>query len=152
MNIKSKILKIRNLPTNGKKIDQINSKPYMCIIVFLLFGIAMLWTSFYLLGIIITLIFLFYLLFVKDKTLVEFYDQYVIFYLNNGKEECFLLFWEDILHWDITQNRKDLDVLNIILKDNEQIALNCLSRKKIEKYFTSNMPCKNDEIGNQRNI
>lgn len=136
VNVKSKILKIRNLPIDGKKVDQIKAKPYMFIIVILLFGIALLWTNFYLLGILITLFFLYYLLFVKDTLLVEFYDYYVVFYLNNGKEECFLLFWEDIDHWDISCSRRECDVLNITLKNNETLALKCLARKKVEKYFT----------------
>lgn len=135
MNVKSKILKIRNLPTDGKKIDQINVKPYSFIIVCLIAGISLMCTSLYLIGFIITFLFLYYLLFVKDVVLIEFYDQYAVFYLNNGKEECFLLFWEDVLRWSITSNRNDLDLLNIVLRNNECIALKCLSRKKVEKYF-----------------
>lgn len=135
MNVKSKILKIRNLPTDGKKIDQINAKPYSFIIVCLIAGISLMCTSLYLIGFIITFLFLYYLLFVKDVVLIEFYDQYAVFYLNNGKEECFLLFWEDVLRWSITSNRNDLDLLNIVLRNNECIALKCLSRKKVEKYF-----------------
>lgn len=135
MNVKSKILKIRNLPTDGKKIDQINAKPYSFIIVCLIAGISLMCTSLYLIGFIITFLFLYYLLFVKDVVLIEFYDQYAVFYLNNGKDECFLLFWEDVLRWSITSNRNDLDLLNIVLRNNECIALKCLSRKKVEKYF-----------------
>ncbi len=44
MNVKSKVLKIRNLPTDGRKIDQINAKPYLVIAVFLFIGIALLFT------------------------------------------------------------------------------------------------------------
>lgn len=135
MNVKSKILKIRNLPTDGKKIDQINAKPYLFIIVCLIAGISLMCTNLYLIGIIITFMFLYYLLFVKDVVLIEFYDQYAVFYLNNGKDECFLLFWEDVQRWSITSNRNDLDLLNIVLRNNECIALKCLSRKKVEKYF-----------------
>lgn len=62
MNVKSKVLKIRNLPADGKKIDQINAKPYLVIIVFLLIGISLLFTRVYLIGIVITFLFLYYLL------------------------------------------------------------------------------------------
>ncbi|MFQ7537438.1 MAG: hypothetical protein ACLRL6_08880 [Clostridium sp.] len=55
MNVKSKVLKIRNLPTDGRKIDQINAKPYLIIAVFLFIGIALLFTRVYLIGIVITL-------------------------------------------------------------------------------------------------
>ena len=79
--------------------------------------------SLYLIGIVITFMFLYYLLFVKDVTLIEFYDKYAIFYLNNGKDECFLLFWEDVEKWSISSSRNDLDVLNIVLRNQESIAL-----------------------------
>lgn len=135
MNVKSKVLKIRNLPADGKKIDQINAKPYLVIIVFLLIGISLLFTRVYLIGIVITFLFLYYLLFVKDVVLIEFYETYAVFYLNNDRDECFLLFWEDVAKWTITSSRNDLDVLNIELRNHQCIALKCLSRKKVEKYF-----------------
>ena len=103
VNVKSKVLKIRNLPTDGRKIDQINAKPYLVIAVFLFIGIALLFTRVYLIGIVITFLFLYCLLFVKDVVLIEFYETYAVFYLNNGKEECFLLFWQDVAKWSITQ-------------------------------------------------
>ena len=89
MNVRSKILKIRNLPTDGELIDHINAKPYLFILVCIAIGLALMFTRLYLIGIVITFMFLYYLLFVKDVTLIEFYDKYAIFYLNNGKDECF---------------------------------------------------------------
>ena len=50
VNVKSKVLKIRNLPTDGRKIDQINAKPYLVIAVFLFIGIALLFTRVYLIA------------------------------------------------------------------------------------------------------
>ena len=135
MNVKSKILKIRNIPKNGKKIAEIKAKPYGMILLFLCLGLALLCTRFYFLGIIISAVFMYYLVFVKDILLVEFYEEFAVFYLNNGNDECFLLFWEDIYHWDITSSRRDLDVLNIMLKNNQTYALKCLGKKKIMRYF-----------------
>lgn len=135
MNVKSKILKIRNLPCNGKKIAEIKAKPYGFILLFLGVGLLLLCTRFYFLGIVIAALFLYYLLFVKDILLVEFYDLYAVFYLNNGNDECFLLFWEDIYHWDISSSRRDLDVLNIMLKNDQTYSLKCLGKKKIVRFF-----------------
>lgn len=135
MNVKSKILKIRNLPKDGKRIDHVNAKPYLFIMVCLIIGIVFLFTQLYFVGIIISVLFLYYLVFVRDVVLVEFFEQYAVFYLNNGKDECFLLFWEDIVKWEIINNRSDLDHLNIILRNQESITLKCLSKKKVAKYF-----------------
>lgn len=150
VNVKSKVLKIRNLPTDGRKIDQINAKPYLVIAVFLFIGIALLFTRVYLIGIVITFLFLYCLLFVKDVVLIEFYETYAVFYLNNGKEECFLLFWQDVAKWSITSSRNDLDVLNIELKNHQCISLKCVSRKKVEKYFLQcATPIRESEITKQ---
>lgn len=150
VNVKSKVLKIRNLPTDGRKIDQINAKPYLVIAVFLFIGIALLFTRVYLIGIVITFLFLYCLLFVKDVVLIEFYETYAVLYLNNGKEECFLLFWQDVAKWSITSSRNDLDVLNIELKNHQCISLKCVSRKKVEKYFLQYAtPIRESEITKQ---
>ena len=71
MNVRSKILKIRNLPTDGELIDHINAKPYLFILVCIAIGLALMFTRLYLIGIVITFMFLYYLLFVKDVTNVS---------------------------------------------------------------------------------
>lgn len=150
MNVKSKVLKIRNLPTGSKKIDKINAKPYLVLIVFLLVGIMLLFTSFYLIGIVISFLFLYCLLFIKNVTLVEFYEDYAVFYLNNGNEECFILFWEDITSWNIVSSRFDLDVLNIELRNRQCISLKCVSAKKVEKYFAKYAPFSQESSTNKQ--
>lgn len=135
MNVRSKVLKIRNLPHDGKKVAQITSKPYLFIIICLLIGGALLFTRMYLLGVVIAILFLCYLLFVRDVVLVEFFDRYVVFYLNNGQDECYLLFWEDVASWQLVQHRNDLDELKVVLKNQQTISLRCLGRKKLLRWF-----------------
>ena len=136
MNVKSKILKTRNLPKDGKKLDSIGTKPYMIICICIVLGFFLLFTRFYLFGIVLVILFLYYLLFVKNVVLIEFYDQYAVFYLNNGNEECFLLFWNDILKWNISESRNELDELHIVLKNREHVDLKCLGKKKIKRWFS----------------
>ena len=137
MNVKSKCLKIRNIPTDGEFLGRINSKPYLFIIVAILIGLALLTTDFYMVGILLCLVFLYCLIFVKNLKLIEFYKEYAVFFLNNGNDECFLLFWQDVSSWNIESHVNDLDILHIQLKNGEEIALKCLSRKKIRKYFNT---------------
>lgn len=135
MNVKSKILKIRNLPCNETRLDTISSKPYAFICVILALGILLLCSSYYLIGAVVSIFSAYYLLAVKNVKLVEFYENYAVFYLNNGKEECFVMFWEDVAQWEISGNRMDLDTLNVMLKNNQSISIRCVQRKKIEKFF-----------------
>ena len=67
---------------------------------------------------------------------MEFFDRYALFYMNNGKDECFVLFWEDVDHWEFSKCKNDLDSLTITLKNHQSVSIKCVSRKKIEKYLT----------------
>ena len=136
MDVKSKVLKIRNLPCDGKKLDTISSKPYGFICVLLIAGIILLCSNYYLVGCVITIFSAYYLFFVKNIKLVEFFDRYALFYMNNGKDECFVLFWEDVDHWEFSKCKNDLDSLTITLKNHQSVSIKCVSRKKIEKYLT----------------
>ncbi len=137
MSVHSKVLKVHNLPKTGKKIGQVNAKPYLFIIVCLFLGICLLYTSCYLLGVMIVMLFSYNLLFVRDMVLAEFYDEYAVFYLDQNKDECYLLFWDDIEQWGITKHKRTLDTLDIILKDQKCISFKCLHKRKIEKFFES---------------
>lgn len=146
MNVKSKILKIRNLPCDGTKLETISSKPYVFICFLLLMGIVLLCSDYYLFGCVITIFAAFYLFFVKNIKLIEFYDRYAFFYTNNGKDECFVLFWEDVEKWEIIKGKSALDTLTITLKNHQSVTISCVSSKKIEKYFqkytAGKQPCK----------
>lgn len=135
MSVHSKVLKVHNLPKQGKKIGQVKAKPYLFIMVCLCFGICLLYTSCYLIGVMVVMLFAYNLLFVKDMVLAEFYDEYVVFYLDQNKDECYLLFWEDIAQWGITKHKHTLDTLDIMLKNQKCISFKCLHKRKIEKYF-----------------
>lgn len=135
MSIKSKILKIRNLPCNETRLDTISSKPYTFICALLALGILLLCSSYYLIGVVVAIFSAYYLVAVKNVKLVEFYEEYAVFYLNNGKDECFVMFWEDVSQWEITGSRMDLDTLCVTLKNHQTISIRCVQRKKIQKYF-----------------
>lgn len=141
MKIKSKILKIRNLPKNECCIDCIKAKPYALIVFILLVGILLIWkTILQLLGVVLFVFALFYLLFVKNRILVKFYPSYAVFYLYNGANECYLLFWEDVVSWKIVSKRKSLDMLELVLKDEQQVMLQCYMKRRIKKNLTKFAP------------
>ena len=110
MRVRSKILKIRNLPKTGEKRGEIKTKPYGLLLTFLVIGIALLFTSYYVFGIVLVGLFLYYLLFIKNALLVEFFDTYAVFYLNNGKDECYVLFWNDVKDWQLEKAKRDMDI------------------------------------------
>lgn len=135
MNVKSKVLKIRNLPSDGQKLDTISSKPYAFILVLFSAGIILLCTEYYLIGAIASIFGGYYLFFVKNVKLIEFFDRYAIFYMNNGRDEAFVLFWEDVQRWEFVPCKSELDTLTITLKNQQSVSIKCVSKKKIEKYL-----------------
>ncbi len=142
MNIRSKVLKNRNIPDNGELLGSIYSKPYGIMIVGIIIGVFLIFNKYYLIGSLILLLFTYYLCFVKNCKLIEFYDQYAVFNLHNRKDESYVLFWEDVASWNIQSKWNDCDVLTVVLKNQEVIKLNCIGRKKIKKYF---LTCTNIE-------
>lgn len=136
MNIRSKNLKIRNLPKGNQRLDQINSKPYLFLGLFLVMGTALLLCKSYLLGSMFIILFFYNFCFVKNDILIEFYNEYAVFYhYNNHKDECFLLFWQDIAKWQYVHTKKDYDEIEVWLKNGRQVCIKCISQHKTLKYF-----------------
>jgi hypothetical protein len=142
VNVKSKTLKIRNLPQGKKRLACINSKPYLFIVMFLSFGAYAIWKGYYVVGAIILAVFLFNLFCIPNKVVTEFYEEYAVYYYEQEKDECFILFWEDIASWIYYPKMNDLDLIEIELKDHARICFKCLSKHKTMQYFQMFAPNK----------
>lgn len=137
MNVRSKNLKIRNLPKGRKRIDCINAKPFVLFGICLITGILLLiLCNSYLIGTVLVLISLYNFLFIKNEILVEFYEEYAVFYRTTSyKDECFLLFWNDVRDWYIQRAKSNYDEIHISLKNDQKVVLKCVSKHKIQRYF-----------------
>lgn len=135
MNVRSKRLKTRNLPQNNKRIDRVNSKPYVFIVLSLCAGCVMIYKNHYFIGSLISVLFLYNLVCIKNKIIMEFYPDYVVFYAEHEKDECFILFWEDVESWSYHIGKNDLDTVNVTLKDQSAICFKSLSKRKTMRHF-----------------
>lgn len=135
--VRSKNLKIRNLPKGHKMIDSVNSKPFVFFSFCLVIGVLLIiLCQSYLIGGILTVLSLYNFFCIKNEKLMEFYDEFVVFYhINSYKDECFLLFWEDIESWKITHTKKDYDEILLRLKNGKTVCLKCVSKHKVQRYF-----------------
>lgn len=152
VNVKSKNLKIRNLPQNKKCMACINSKPYLFILFFLCIGGYALWKGYYVVGAIVVAIFLFNLCCIPNKIVTEFYDEYAVYYYEQEKDECFILFWEDIASWMYHSKMNDLDMIEIELVNGASICFKCLSKPKTLKYFQKYVASKRRVKAKRRSI
>lgn len=135
MEINSKKLKVRNLPAEREVIDQINSKPYIFIIFFLVAGVYLICTKMYLFGFLLTALFLYNLIFIKNQIDTEFYMDYIVFYNKNDREECYILFYKDIKEWRYIRGRFDTDMLEVTFMDNKKVKFSSLSKGKMLKHM-----------------
>lgn len=137
LTVRSKVLKIRNLPKGQRRVGTINSKPLALFIVLLVLGVLLVAVKKNLfIGIFLIVFSLYNILFIRGDCLVEFYEDFVVFYhIHSNKDECYLLFWEDIAKWQIVRNRKDYDELCIELKNHMTVKIPCVSKLKLERYF-----------------
>ncbi len=133
--LKSKKLKVRNLPERDYKLGDIQSKPYGFIIFFLLLGIYIAYRSNLLFGILLIGIFLYYLLVNKNQVMTEFYEDFVVFYNERDPQECYIVFWDEIASWTYERGRFDTDRVHVSLKNGEKIVFRSLSPMKMKKYF-----------------
>lgn len=137
LNVRSKNLKIRNLPKGQKRLDCINSKPFAFFGLCFLVGLILIVLSqSYLIGGLLVVISAYNFFFIRNEVLVEFYEDHAVFYHHNAyKDECFLLFWEDVHSWQIKRTKKDYDELLLVLKNHRKVTLKCVSKHKIQRYF-----------------
>lgn len=136
MNVRSKIIKIRNLPQGDRRIACINSKPFALLFALLIGGILLICTHNDLLGIIAVVFSLYYLCFTKNEKLAEFYENYAVFYhINDQKDACYLLYWCDIQTWQCHAHLNDYDEIEIAFHNEQRISLRCIGKHKIKRYF-----------------
>lgn len=137
MTVRSKMLKIRNLPKGHRRLGVINSKPVELFIVLLGLGILLVaMRQYFLAGVLLIIFSLYNMLFIRGDQLVEFYDDFVVFYhVNSHKDECYLVFWEDISTWQIQKNRMNYDEVVIGFINHTSVCFQCVSKTKLERYF-----------------
>lgn len=95
----------------------------------------MIFTKFYLFGILILALFLYNLFFIKNRIETEFYRDYVVFYNENDHEECYIVFYEDIRSWKYVPGRFDTDAIEVLFCDGKRVSFKSLSKGKMCKHF-----------------
>ena len=148
LNVRSKNLKIRNLPKGKKRIDCINSKPFAFFGLCLVMGIILITLcQSYLIGGLFIIVSIYNFFFIKNEVLVEFYEDHAVFYHTTSyKDECYLLFWEDVASWEIHHAKSDYDELTLTLKNDKKVTLKCVSKHKIQRYLKRYVAVRQEKV------
>lgn len=129
--MKSKKLKIRNIP-QSTSLEEIFVKPTIGLVILMFIGsIVMLFNEFFsFIGLLIVAITLFFMTVAPDRKLIEFTVDFVVLYNCRMRDECFLIYWDDILSWRYVWHA-DEDELLIELVDGSFQRMPVFSRKRI---------------------
>lgn len=110
----------------------------MCLALAL--GIVLIFMKSYMfVGILLLGMALFGLIFSKNPVTVEFSDQFVIFYLDDHQEDCYLVYYEDIDRYEYKRKVFDTDVLQIVLKNQKVLEFKSLDKKKVTKNLNQHV-------------
>ena len=100
--MKSQSIKIRNLPNDQTQVTRtVNVKPVLFLLFLLVLGIIMVVLRAYLFvgGLFLIGLALFAILVMPDRILCQFTDRYLVLYNCRERDECNILYWDEIVSW-----------------------------------------------------
>lgn len=140
--MKSKALKVYHLPVQREILQAFDAKPFfwlgflMCISLLLIVE-----GHYFAYGLAIFLSSLFALIVLPKRILIEFSDKYMVVYHRVNKNDCMLVYYDDVLAYNIEKNYR-FDLLTFILKDNTSITVPLFNYHKSKKVLNHFLPNK----------
>jgi hypothetical protein len=106
--MKSKTLKVRNIPIGRSVFFRMNVKPTEYLSGILVLSILALFMDAPLptIGLISCTVMCFALVATPDRILLEMNDEFMTFYSPKDVSECTILYWDEILRWQYVRGRQ----------------------------------------------
>lgn len=114
--MKSKELKNYNLPDNRTYNETLEAKPTTYLLIVMIIGFILLLEKYYIYGCALFFFGAIVLIVLPSKRVIEFYDDFMIVYNKARKDECNLIYYDDVKSWEYKVS-VSVDELTIILKD-----------------------------------
>ena len=133
--MKSKELKVYNLPSDDILVSRIDAKPNMIFSLLIVVGIISFFfdiSFFY--GITIISISVFAIIFMPRVTLMDFFQNYLVVYNKANKNTCVMIYYDEIVSWHYSWST-NRDYLYIELEDGTIEKVEAFSKT----LFESNM-------------
>ncbi len=145
--IRSNHLKCRNLPYDYEVVDQIDSKPVIGLAALAIIGFFTLGSQYFMIGAVLIFMSFYGFINMKNDTLVVFTDSFVIFYLDNHKEDCYLIYWDEIMDYRYINKPFETDLIEITLINGKKIQFKSVSKPILMRNFKKHVK-KRIEIDN----
>lgn len=149
--MKSKTLKIRNIPAGHVTFFRMNVKPTEFLSAILLVAIFFLFLDapFPTIGLIACTVVCFALVATPDRTLLEMNDCFVTFYSPKDSSECSILFWDEILLWQYVKQRQ-CDHLKIELINGDVYDSEVYFDRRLIRLMNAYAPGKEKKMSRKR--
>lgn len=142
--MKSKELKNYNLPDNRTYNETLEAKPIGLFLVLMGIGFILLLSRNYIYGGALFFFSAACVIVLPNRKIIEFYDTYMIVYNKANKNECNIIYYEDIKTWEYKVTVSD-DKLIMNLVDGSVQTCDAYSKVKFEKYLNKYMKDKRIE-------
>ena len=142
--MKSKELKKYNLPEDRILLGLIDAKPNTFLFLFFLIGLALVATTHYTVGAFITGVSTMAFMVLPRRILIEFYENYLVLYNHAGKNDCEMIYYEDVVKWRYNYGIS-YDELQIILTDNSTHTIDAYSKVEYETLMNRFLKDKKDK-------
>ena len=145
--MKSKELKTYNLPA-GRVIDSsINAKPYHVFGIILVAGLVVMFipkASIY--GVALWMLASMFLLFLPPRVLIEFSEEYFVLYNKANRNDCILIYYEDVVSWRYDRGVL-VDEVVFELTDGSSAVIEAFSKPYFEARINPYMKEKKEKTG-----
>lgn len=131
--MKTKEIKVYNLPEDRVINESIDAKPYLLIVIVIIFGLFLMGEDFAS-GLTVAIFGAAVLLLMPRSTLIEFYDDYLILYNKANHNFCTMVYYEDVASWHYSYGIT-VDELLIELEDGNVLSVEGFNKM----LFESNM-------------
>lgn len=130
--MKSKELMVYNLPDNTPMIGEIDAKPTLLFVLFLVLGSLSFLTNIPIqYSVMIIIVSLFAIIFMPKVVLMQFFSDFLVMYNKADKNTCELIYYEDVVSWHYSWSA-NRDYLYIELKDGQTEKIEAFSKTIFE--------------------
>ena len=135
--MKSQVIKTRNLPEDiSRTAYEVHVKPWWFLIIVLVADIFIMILKPYMVSLFIPLVILTLIAIfgMPDKVLVQFTSDYLVMYNRKSKDECTLIYWDEVVTW-VYEYHNAVDVLKLELTDGSVESVEMYSKRPIRKMM-----------------
>ena len=140
----SKELKRYNLPEDRYLLAVVDAKPSFILFLIFIIGLVLVVIRQYSVGIVVTLLATISYVALPSRVLMEFYQNYLVLYNHANKNDCEMIYYDEVVKWRYVYGI-NYDYVELILVDDSTHAIDAFSRSLFEGYLNKYLKDKKDK-------